>query len=155
MFEESDGGCSKGLEVTDEFQAFGNRSATICTRSSKAENLFIDRPACPATVRSSLTRHVGLWLSLVERFVRDEEAAGSNPASPTMRSMAGCRGSNAVRLHCASRARQQPPEALTCRTAVPWGQSRQPDDSFLLEKGGFRLFEKPVSPPFVTPYGQV
>ena len=25
----------------------------------------------------------GLWLSLVERFVRDEEAAGSNPASPT------------------------------------------------------------------------
>lgn len=27
-------------------------------------------------------RH-GLWLSLVERFVRDEEAAGSNPASPT------------------------------------------------------------------------
>ena len=26
---------------------------------------------------------VGLWLSLVERFVRDEEAAGSNPASPT------------------------------------------------------------------------
>ena len=27
----------------------------------------------------------GLWLSLVERFVRDEEAAGSNPASPTTR----------------------------------------------------------------------
>jgi hypothetical protein len=27
---------------------------------------------------------VGLWLSLVERFVRDEEAAGSNPASPTI-----------------------------------------------------------------------
>ncbi len=26
----------------------------------------------------------GLWLSLVERFVRDEEAAGSNPASPTI-----------------------------------------------------------------------
>ena len=25
----------------------------------------------------------GLWLSLVERFVRDEEAAGSNPASPS------------------------------------------------------------------------
>ena len=29
----------------------------------------------------------GLWLSLVERFVRDEEAAGSNPASPTMSSL--------------------------------------------------------------------
>ncbi len=25
----------------------------------------------------------GLWLSLVERFVRDEEVVGSNPASPT------------------------------------------------------------------------
>jgi hypothetical protein len=27
--------------------------------------------------------NVGLWLSLVERFVRDEEAASSNLASPT------------------------------------------------------------------------
>lgn len=27
--------------------------------------------------------HVGPWLSLVERLVRDEEAAGSNPAGPT------------------------------------------------------------------------
>ena len=26
----------------------------------------------------------GLWLSLVERFVRDEEVVGSNPASPTI-----------------------------------------------------------------------
>jgi hypothetical protein len=25
----------------------------------------------------------GLWRSLVARFVRDEEAAGSNPVSPT------------------------------------------------------------------------
>jgi hypothetical protein len=25
---------------------------------------------------------VGLWLSLVERLVRDEEAVGSNPTSP-------------------------------------------------------------------------
>jgi len=25
----------------------------------------------------------GLWLSLVERLVRDEEAVGSNPTSPT------------------------------------------------------------------------
>jgi hypothetical protein len=30
----------------------------------------------------ALRLHYGLWLSLVERFVRDEEAAGSNPASP-------------------------------------------------------------------------
>ncbi len=26
---------------------------------------------------------VGAWLSLVERFVRDEEVAGSNPVAPT------------------------------------------------------------------------
>ncbi len=32
--------------------------------------------------RCSCGFHIGLWLSLVERFVRDEEAAGSNPASP-------------------------------------------------------------------------
>ena len=27
---------------------------------------------------------IGPWLSLVERLVRDEEAAGSNPAGPTI-----------------------------------------------------------------------
>jgi hypothetical protein len=27
-------------------------------------------------------RHFGLWLSLVERLVRDQEAVGSNPTSP-------------------------------------------------------------------------
>ena len=42
----------------------------------------------PLTLRTSeskreLSDYIGLWLSLVERFVRDEEAAGSNPASPT------------------------------------------------------------------------
>ena len=26
----------------------------------------------------------GVWLSLVERYVRDVEAAGSNPVTPTM-----------------------------------------------------------------------
>src|SRR5213595_3791108 len=29
--------------------------------------------------------HFGLWLSLVERLVRDEEAVGSNPTSPIKR----------------------------------------------------------------------
>ena len=28
--------------------------------------------------------NVGVWLSLVERFVRDEEVAGSNPVTPTI-----------------------------------------------------------------------
>lgn len=26
--------------------------------------------------------HIGVWLSLVERYVRDVEAAGSNPVTP-------------------------------------------------------------------------
>ena len=29
------------------------------------------------------TNQRGLWLSLVERLVRDQEAVGSNPTSPT------------------------------------------------------------------------
>jgi hypothetical protein len=29
----------------------------------------------------------GLWLSLVERLVRDQEAVGSNPTSPIERSV--------------------------------------------------------------------
>jgi hypothetical protein len=35
-----------------------------------------------AIVRSNLSPVCGLWLSLVERLVRDEEAVGSNPTSP-------------------------------------------------------------------------
>ena len=34
--------------------------------------------------RSSAAERIGLWRSLVARLVRDEEAAGSNPVSPTM-----------------------------------------------------------------------
>ena len=34
--------------------------------------------------RSAIARQLGLWRSLVARLVRDEEAAGSNPVSPTM-----------------------------------------------------------------------
>jgi hypothetical protein len=33
---------------------------------------------------AKLARHIiGVWRSLVARFVRDEEAVGSNPATPT------------------------------------------------------------------------
>ena len=32
----------------------------------------------------TLCRRDGLWRSLVARLVRDEEAAGSNPVSPTI-----------------------------------------------------------------------
>ncbi len=34
-------------------------------------------------------RHNGVWLSLVERDVRDVEVAGSNPVTPTKKAMGG------------------------------------------------------------------
>ncbi len=34
-------------------------------------------------IHSGSSNHVGAWRSLVARFVRDEEAVGSNPAAPT------------------------------------------------------------------------
>jgi hypothetical protein len=52
-------------------------------------NVFVDHRTFTASVRALLQKNFGLWLSLVERFVRDEEAAGSNPASPTMSGIAG------------------------------------------------------------------
>jgi hypothetical protein len=33
--------------------------------------------------RGGSARIIGVWRSLVARFVRDEEAVGSNPATPT------------------------------------------------------------------------
>ena len=40
----------------------------------------------PARASSAVTRssHLGVWRSLVARFVRDEEVAGSNPVTPTL-----------------------------------------------------------------------
>ncbi len=48
---------------------------------------------------------VGAWLSLVERFVRDEEVAGSNPVAPTISSKVLRCSRDSVRPHyafCAS-----------------------------------------------------
>ena len=36
---------------------------------------------------SPLSVVIGVWLSLVERYVRDVEAAGSNPVTPILSSM--------------------------------------------------------------------
>ena len=36
------------------------------------------------TASSGQFGHFGLWLSLVERLVRDQEAVGSNPTSPIL-----------------------------------------------------------------------
>jgi hypothetical protein len=33
--------------------------------------------------------YIGVWLSLAERLVRDEEVAGSNPVTPTIFIFAG------------------------------------------------------------------
>jgi hypothetical protein len=62
----------------------------------------------PNTRSSQLSRgtprpqHRGLWLSLVERLVRDEEAVGSNPTSPIKR--AGSRHErNRPHYHCVYR----------------------------------------------------
>ena len=48
------------------------------------QNYSLDsKIACtPAHLRVNRPCHYGLWLSLVERLVRDEEAVGSNPTSP-------------------------------------------------------------------------
>ena len=35
-------------------------------------------------IPSDEVKHNGLWLSLVERSVRDREVAGSNPVNPTI-----------------------------------------------------------------------
>jgi hypothetical protein len=83
-------------------------------------NVFVDHRTFAASVRVLLQKNFGLWLSLVERFVRDEEAAGSNPASPTMQRMAGLRDENAVRLRSAKRM-IIPPEAHIAVTTGPAG----------------------------------
>ena len=38
-------------------------------------------------VTENVRRQIEVWLSLVERFVRDEEAAGSNPVTSTTKTL--------------------------------------------------------------------
>src|SRR5207302_3901828 len=44
-----------------------------------------DSPTNPCSRRAAGGSNGGLWLSLVERCVRDAEAVGSNPTSPIVR----------------------------------------------------------------------
>src|SRR5262249_22179492 len=44
---------------------------------------LVNRCAAPPRHPLDLPRIIGVWRSLVARFVRDEEAVGSNPATPT------------------------------------------------------------------------
>ena len=43
----------------------------------------IERQMFDGFIPSDEAKHNGLWLSLVERSVRDREVAGSNPVNPT------------------------------------------------------------------------
>ncbi len=66
--------CFRGLRAPRyaELLAFGSNPPIMPLRSSRV---------CTSHAGLSI---IGLWLSLVERLPRVQEAAGSNPASPTM-----------------------------------------------------------------------
>ena len=53
---------------------------------STADSDSVSRGSSPFSVAGNLQLQVpyfiGVWLSLVERYVRDVEAAGSNPVTP-------------------------------------------------------------------------
>ena len=64
------------------------RVTTVCGRAFKlarARACYSHRNARDRDASSllSIFEQFGLWLSLVERCVRDAEAVGSNPTSPT------------------------------------------------------------------------
>ena len=53
---------------------------------STADSDSVSRGSSPFSVVGNLQKHfpffIGVWLSLVERYVRDVEVAGSNPVTP-------------------------------------------------------------------------
>ena len=53
---------------------------------STADSDSVSRGSSPFSVVGNLNQQIpyfiGVWLSLVERYVRDVEAAGSNPVTP-------------------------------------------------------------------------
>ena len=59
--------------------------ATLLTLTAQADGRPIGSAAADSVARRRSVAHrgLGLWRSLVARLVRDEEAAGSNPVSPT------------------------------------------------------------------------
>ena len=56
---------------------------------STADSDSVSRGSSPFSVVRNLDEQIpyfiGVWLSLVERYVRDVEAAGSNPVTPIFR----------------------------------------------------------------------
>jgi hypothetical protein len=57
----------------------------ICAEVAEWQTRWSQKPlgASPCGFDSHLRHHVGAWLSLVERSVRDAEVGGSNPLAPT------------------------------------------------------------------------
>ena len=53
--------------------------------------ILVPQPSCCDPVKR-VTTLIGVWLSLVERLVRDQEAAGSTPVTPTKRKSGGLYG---------------------------------------------------------------
>ena len=55
---------------------------------STADSDSVSRGSSPFSVVGNLIQQIpyfiGVWLSLVERYVRDVEAAGSNPVTPIL-----------------------------------------------------------------------
>ena len=60
------------------------RNKERCDRQGEARLCFKSKPGFGTLVRNTKKEqnNIGVWLSSVERLVRDQEAAGSNPVTP-------------------------------------------------------------------------
>ena len=82
-------GTGARLQPMSQGAAFPSRSRSADRRgkpmNAKMSGLFLllFNSLC-YHIRRCLKQYIGLWLSLVERCVRDAEAAGSNPVNPTI-----------------------------------------------------------------------
>ncbi len=70
-------------EYEEKFSAIGN---PICKYIIHRKKIILKQPLtiAPKKRYDCQWSYNGVWLSLVERYVRDVEAAGSNPVTPTI-----------------------------------------------------------------------
>ena len=93
------------------------RKSTYSTGEEGVEKEILSQFLLPSVtlcyhIRRCLKQYIGLWLSLVERCVRDAEAAGSNPVNPTS-NLEQVIGETGGLLFYAQRRERIPSEALT------------------------------------------
>ena len=75
----------------------------------------------------------GVWLSLVERYVRDVEVAGSNPVTPTKEKESLEKGSFfVIRIRKNPAKQDSPPAAGRISDMIPFRRSAIPRRGFLL-----------------------